>query len=192
MSKNWAEAIALLWMGITAMIVLARHVILLPIRTSLKYNEGWNAYQAAHAFSPEPPLSQPGCDNFQQLSTSFLLHRRRPLGKFLGDNIIAGRVVSLFAFIFIGAGIGWIVAKRFGQPVLGLFMNLFFLAIFGYYFSDYIAIERSANAGPTLFKWQRWYGCCAVRRAAIRRTSSQNEAQVLFSINGRRSFADCF
>lgn len=140
MSKSWPEAIALLWMGVTTIIVLARHIILLPVRTSLKYNEGWNAYQAVHAFSSEPlypSLDAAISNNYPPVSFYIV----GGLGKFLGDNIIAGRVIALFAFIFIAAGIGWIVIKRFGQPVLGLFMSLFFLATFGYYFSDYIAID---------------------------------------------------
>ena len=127
-------------MGITTVIVLARHIILLPVRTSLKYNEGWNAYQAAHAFGPEPlypSLDATISNNYPPVSFYIV----GGLGKILGDDIIAGRVIALLAFMFIGAGIGWIVAKRFDQPVLGLFVSLFFLATFGYYFSDYIAID---------------------------------------------------
>lgn len=175
MSRNWAQAIALLWMGITAIIVLARHIILLPIRTSLNYNEGWNAYQAAHAFGFEPlyPGLKAAITNNYPPASFYIVGA---LGKILGDNIIAGRVISLFAFIFIGAGIGWIVAKRFSQPVLGLFISLFFLATFGYYFSDYIAMnDPQMLAHAVQIAALVWLLYAHAQKSGSQKNRSQNE-----------------
>ena len=146
MVKGWKQAITLLWMGLTAMVILAGRIILLPVRTSLKYNEGWNAYQAAHAFGGEPlyPSLEAAVSNNYPPASFYIVGG---LGKILGDNIIAGRVIALAAFIFVGIDIGWIVAKRFGQPVVGLFVSFFFLATFGYYYSDYIAIDDPQMLG---------------------------------------------
>ena len=158
-NQGWSQAIALLWIGHHSSDCFGKaYRILLPIRTSLKYNEGWNAYQAAHAFSAEPLYPGLEATLFPTTIHLLLFTSWADLGKLLGDNIIAGRVIALAAFIGVGTGIGWIVAKRFGQPVLGLFMSLFFLAYVWLLLTATILLLTTLKCWVMLFKWRRWYG----------------------------------
>ncbi len=131
---------AIAWIGIIAAIVFAQRIIQLPIRISLNYNEGWNAYHAAHAFGPEtlyPSLSASFSNNYPPASFYIV----GGLGQIIGDNIIAGRIISLLSLGAIALGIAWIITNRSKQITLGVFTGLFFLVTFGNYFSKYVAIN---------------------------------------------------
>lgn len=131
---------AVAWIGIIAAVVFAQRMVQLPIRASLNYNEGWNAYQAAHAFGPEalyPSLGATFSNNYPPLSFYIV----GGLGQLIGDNIIAGRIVSLLSLGAIAFCISWLVADRSKQAILGIFTGLFFLVTFGHYFNGYVAIN---------------------------------------------------
>jgi hypothetical protein len=75
---------------------LLRAVLAVPLRVPLDYNEGWNAYHTAAAFSPGdlyPHRPRFFFNNYPPLS--FLIVGALARGR---DAIVAGRVVSLIAF----------------------------------------------------------------------------------------------
>ena len=131
---------AVAWIGTIAAVVFAQRIVQLPIRASLNYNEGWNAYQAAHAFGPEalyPSLGATFSNNYPPLSFYIV----GGLGQLIGDNIIAGRIISLLALCAIALCLSWLVTNRSKQAALGAFIGLFFLVTFGHYFNGYVAIN---------------------------------------------------
>ncbi len=138
--QRFGGLFAIAWIGSIAAVVFTPRIFQLPIRASLNYNEGWNAYQAAHAFGPEalyPSLEATFSNNYPPLSFYVV----GGLGQLIGDNIIAGRIISLLSLGAIALCIGWLVASRSKQAALGIFTGLFFLVTFGHYFSGYVAIN---------------------------------------------------
>ena len=83
---------------------LVRVLSSLGLRIPLDPNEGWNAYHAQAAMT---------AGSLYPSSDSFLFNNHPPLsfylvgafGRLAGDNIVAGRIVSLLALAAIGAGI---------------------------------------------------------------------------------------
>ena len=87
--------LAILSVGVLAGFVRAS--LIAPLHVPLDPNEGWNAYHAAAAMASGNPYPAPGSfmiDNYPPLSFYLI----GALGARLGDNIVAGRLVSLAAF----------------------------------------------------------------------------------------------
>lgn len=138
--QRYSGLFAIGWIGVVAIIVLAERLAQIPIHVSLNYNEGWNAYQAAYAFGPEPlypPLDALVSNNYPPLSFYIV----GGIGQILGDNVIAGRWVSLLSMVAVAMGVGWLVGRRLGQSALGVFTGLFFLAAFAHYYRGYVGID---------------------------------------------------
>jgi len=91
---------------------LWRVTAVLGLRVPLDPNEGWNAYHAAAAMAgqgPYPAASSFMTDNYPPLSFYVV----GALGKVFGDNIVAGRILSLLSFAVVAGGIA-ALARRFG------------------------------------------------------------------------------
>src|SRR5258706_9934134 len=89
-----------------------RAVAIVGLPVPLDPNEGWNAYHqvaaiSGGAFYPGPHAFM--INNYPPLSFYLV----GALGVLLGDNIVAGRVVSLAAFLFVAVMIG-LSARRMG------------------------------------------------------------------------------
>ena len=83
---------------------LWRTIATMGLRLPLDPNEGWNAYHAAAAMSGAPLYPGPQSfmiDNYPPLSFYLV----GAFGRVLGDNIFAGRIVSLLSFFFVTFGI---------------------------------------------------------------------------------------
>ncbi|BAU66949.1 hypothetical protein STA3757_43550 [Stanieria sp. NIES-3757] len=94
------------------------------------YNEGWNAYQAAHAFSNEPlypDLKALFSNNYPPLSFYIV----GSLGLLIDDNIVAGRIIALISLLIVATTIGLITRKLSDSSFIALFSSLFFLAYVG-------------------------------------------------------------
>lgn len=90
-----AQAAALV-LGAVAALLLTANLAMLPVMVPRSPNEGWNAFHALHAMQGAglyPSLHSLLFNNYPPLSY-FLTG---PLGLVLGDQIIAGRVISLLA-----------------------------------------------------------------------------------------------
>jgi len=90
-------------------------------------NEGWNAYFAQMAMrsgTPYPPDGGFMINNYPPLSFYLV----GAIGKLLGDNIVAGRIVSLLALLGTALGIGE-AARRMGCRIWhAAFAGLLFIA----------------------------------------------------------------
>jgi hypothetical protein len=87
--------LAILSLGVLAGFV--RAALIAPLHVPLDPNEGWNAYHATAAMTagnPYPPANSFMVNNYPPLSFYFV----GLFGSWLGDNIVAGRLLSLAAF----------------------------------------------------------------------------------------------
>ena len=107
-----AFKLVVLGMALFCALGLWRSLAAMGLRLPLDPNEGWNAYHAAAAMSGAPLYPGPQSfmiDNYPPLSFYLV----GALGRVLGDNIFAGRIISLLSFFFVSFGI-FAAARRMG------------------------------------------------------------------------------
>jgi hypothetical protein len=126
--------------------LLARNILAIGLHVPLDPNEGWNAYHAAavwHALYPPPQSLM--INNYPPLSFPIVA----ALGQVSGDNIVAGRIVSLLAFLATGSGIVWLLRRMGCATTEALFGALVFAAglLIG---SDYVAMDDPQLLGHAL------------------------------------------
>lgn len=82
-------------LALISLFAVVRDLSLVPLHIPLSNNEGWNAYHADAAFGPALYPRPPSFlyNNYPPLS--FLL--AGALGRIIGDNIIAGRIIACLA-----------------------------------------------------------------------------------------------
>lgn len=132
--------------GLGVVLVLAcaaGRLLLLPAHVSFNPNEGWNAFQAAHALGGGVLYPAPGGltgDNYPPLSFYVV----GGLGRLVGDPIVAGRGVALFSLLAVAAAV-FAGVRRLGAPgaspsaaALGA---LVFLAFNATQFRGYLAMN---------------------------------------------------
>ena len=105
------------WWPFAALAVIvalaASRLWLLPLHYSSDHNEGWNAFQALRAMGQGPlypPSDALTGNNYPPLS--FLIVGA--LGRLVGDEIIAGRLIALAAVMGVAALIG-VTLRRLGS-----------------------------------------------------------------------------
>jgi hypothetical protein len=124
-----AEAFPSVVMAIYAVVCAAglwRVLATIGLHVPLDPNEGWNAYLAAAAMAGHPYPDAHGyfVNNYPPLSFYIV----DVFGSIVGDNIIAGRIVSLVAFLCVAAGI-FQAARFMGCRALhAAFASLLFMA----------------------------------------------------------------
>jgi len=103
-SESWrgtpALFITVVTIAIGVLAGLLRAIITAPLHVPFDPNEGWNAYHALAAITTGNPYPPPG---------SFMVNNYPPLsfylvglfGSWTGDNVVAGRFVSLASFVLI-------------------------------------------------------------------------------------------
>ena len=88
---------------------IGRVIQTIPARVSLDANEGWNAYHAAAAFGgglyPHP--AQLFFNNYPPLSFYLV----GGIGRWIGDSIVAGRLVAFVAFAALAA-IAYVASRQ--------------------------------------------------------------------------------
>ena len=120
MSDNLAARafkLAVLGMALFCALGLWRAIATMGLRLPIDPNEGWNAYHAAAAMAGAPlyPGAQSTMiNNYPPLS----FYLAGALGRVLGDNIFAGRIVSLLSFFFVTFGI-FAAGLHLGYQVFG-------------------------------------------------------------------------
>ncbi len=135
------RAFKLIVLGTALFCVLGlwRTITTMGLRLPLDPNEGWNAYHAAAAMSGAPLYPGPQSfmiDNYPPLS----FYLAGALGRLLGDNIFAGRVVSLLAFFFVTFGI-FAAALRLGCKRLEASFAALLFAGGLIVFTDYVGMD---------------------------------------------------
>src|SRR5262245_6140146 len=79
-----------------AFVVRTAHVV--PLRITVNFNEGWNAFHTADLIAGRPLYPDPGgvyINNYPPLS----FHVVALASRVAGDPLIAGRIVSLASFL---------------------------------------------------------------------------------------------
>jgi hypothetical protein len=111
-------------------------------------DEGWNAYLQASAISGGalyPPANGFLINNYPPLSFYLI----GGLGSWLGDNIVAGRIVSLASFLFLTAAIAACARAMDAQRTCATLGTLYFAAVL-LLFSDYVAMNDPQLLGHAI------------------------------------------
>jgi len=120
----------------------------IPLRFSLDPNEGWNAYHALAARTgapPYPPADSLFVNNYPPLSFYVV----GALGSLLGDDIVAGRLISLLALVALLAGVFFALRRMRCRNSFSAFATLFLLSAF-LAFSDYVAMNDPQMLGQAI------------------------------------------
>jgi hypothetical protein len=129
-------------LGLLALVCLIgmwRVVAGLGLQVPLDPNEGWNAYHAAAAMHGRPLYPPPDAylvNNYPPLSYYVV----GAAGMLTGDNIVAGRIVSLLAFLAIGGGL-FVAARRLGVSREAALLAPFLFAAALLVTSDYVGMD---------------------------------------------------
>ncbi len=127
---------------------LWRAAAVLCLRVPLDPNEGWNAYHAAaamagHGLYPEPASFM--TDNYPPLS----FYAVGVLGRAVGDNIVAGRILSLASFLFVSCGVA-VLARNWNCGRGEALFAALLLAASVLLFSDYVGMDDPQFFGHAL------------------------------------------
>jgi len=140
--------------AITATLALAvlagllRAVLVVPLHVPLDPNEGWNAYYAAAAVirgNPYPRADSFMINNYPPLSFYIV----GLLGSKVGDNVVAGRMVSLAAFLLVCAFIA-ITLRRMQVSRTAAAFAVFFFASTLLLTSGYVGMNDPQLLGHAL------------------------------------------
>jgi Dolichyl-phosphate-mannose-protein mannosyltransferase len=126
---------------------LWRVIAIMGMHVPLDPNEGWNAYLAAAAMAGHPYPDPHGyfVNNYPPLSFYLV----GVAGRIIGDNVVAGRIISLVAFLCVTAGI-FQTARIMGcRATHAALASLLFMAwlIVG---SDYVGMNDPQMLGHAL------------------------------------------
>jgi len=114
-------------------------IAMIGLRLPLDPNEGWNAYHAAAAMGAGPLYPGPQSfmiNNYPPLSFYFV----GALGGVFGDNIIAGRIVSLLSLVAVAFGIFSAACRMGCTRAQAQFAALFFVGGL-LAFTDYVGMD---------------------------------------------------
>jgi hypothetical protein len=146
--------------------VLVAIVCRIAVKYSFNVQEGWNAYWAAAAWSGGdlyPPPSTLRLNNYLPL----WFYVTAALGSLLGDNIIAGRILSGAAMVGIATAVFLIVRAMTGLRRDGVTAGAAFLAMCGLFYGQYVAADDPQWAGNLLTT----FAMLAVARSAADRVA---------------------
>lgn len=148
MSARLAAAMiwcALLAMALAVLPLLARNILAIPVLAPLDPNEGWNAAHALAAMAGRalyPPPQSLMVNNYPPLSFYIV----GALTRLTGDAVIAGRILSLAAFLAACGGIALVLRQMECGARARLFAVLFFAAVL-LITSDYVGMDDPQLAG---------------------------------------------
>jgi hypothetical protein len=137
----WSFAFGLAMLALGVLVTLVTPVSLVFRTVSRNYNEGWNAFWADAAVAGNGSLYASGesliTNNYPPLS----FHLVGRIGQFVGDNVIAGRLVSLasFAVLILTASL-WLRAVGTSRLV-AVAAGTMLAAVFSRYAQGYIAMN---------------------------------------------------
>jgi 4-amino-4-deoxy-L-arabinose transferase-like glycosyltransferase len=103
-------------------------------------NEGWNAYHALIALSGGvlyPPPDSLISTNYPPLSFFIVGFA----GKLIGDNIIAGRLISILSLLAVSINVFWLTRLLGGERFFAAFSSLLFLLYIGVNAAGYVAMN---------------------------------------------------
>ena len=130
-------------------LLAASRLWLLPVHFSPDPNEGWNAFQALRATGAGPlypPADALTGNNYPPLS--FLVVGT--IGRLIGDQIIAGRLVALVSVIGIAGLIAVLVRRLGGAKSQATGVALLFLLLNATLLREYLALDDPQWLGHLL------------------------------------------
>lgn len=148
----WLASVVL---AVVALPILVDRLVLLPLHVSLNPNEGWNALHTAAWLGGRPLYLDPAglvLNNYPPLSFGVVAL----LGRFTGDLIIAGRILSLISLLAVAVLAG-LIAGRHGATRPGQwFTALLLVATFLVGYTDYVAMNDPQMFGLALATLAVW------------------------------------
>ncbi len=155
-------------LGIAVIGLLTACVLIWPLaRLFIPYpidiNEGWNALLADRAMGSGalyPSMQGTFFNNYPPLSFYIV----GLAGRLAGDNIIAGRLISLGAIFVIALNIGWIVRSLGGARGPALLAGILFVATMGKSFAGYTAMDDPQLLAQAVMSFGFALFCAAPRR----------------------------
>ncbi len=125
-------------MAVVCALALIHITVLVPLHIPLDPNEGWNAYHAEAAMThgalyPRAPSLM--VNNYPPL----FFYLDGAFGRLVGDNIVAGRILSLVACLAMAYVVVLVVKRRGGWPEAA-FAALFLIAALLLH-SDYVGMS---------------------------------------------------
>ena len=139
LSKGGA-IVVLACLGVVAALLLAIAIALVPARIGGIFNDGWNAYAAERAFGEGPLYPKPSSlvtNNYPPLSYYIV----GGLGLLLGDQIVAGRAVSVASLGIVALLLGGIVLRTTGSLLLAAWAAAVFLGFVAIRYPAYLVIN---------------------------------------------------
>ena len=130
--------VTLLW--VAALTGIAAPVLALFRLVPLSYNEGWNAFWADAAVSNGElygPAASLVSNNYAPLSFDLVGF----IGRIVGDNIIAGRLVSLLSLLVVVAALYLLLRAAGVARHIALAGAAFCLATFAWFGTNYVAMN---------------------------------------------------
>jgi hypothetical protein len=119
--------------SLLAIALLLPFVLQVSLITTPNYNEGWNAFFALKAMRMENLYSSPGTlvqNNYPPLSFYIV----GLIGTLIGDQVIAGRLVSLASMLIVSFNIFLSVFLMTRDRFASVLSGLLYLAIMGAFF----------------------------------------------------------
>ncbi|XHR27056.1 MAG: glycosyltransferase family 39 protein [Chthoniobacteraceae bacterium] len=131
---------ALAWLILSALVLAVWPIYRIGLKASIDPNEGWNAYLADAAMGSAPlypPPDQLITNNYPPLS----FYAVGLAGKLLGDNVLAGRWLSLLAVAGIAFAVARMVLALGGNRSGALIGAVWFAGTMCRYFTDYVGMD---------------------------------------------------
>lgn len=130
---------AAVWAVLSALVLvfLCRTTAMLPLSVPIDPNEGWNAYHALSAWGRlYPPAESYLVNNYPPLSFYLVAG----IGKFTGDLIVAGRILSLLSLLAICTCVFHLARVMGAARTEAAFGAVFFAAVL-LIFTDYVGMN---------------------------------------------------
>jgi len=131
---------AIIIIGVLTAIAMAWPLARLGIHYPIDVNESWNALLADRAMGNGelyPSVHGAFFNNYPPLSFYIV----GLAGRLIGDNIVAGRLISVISILIIGANITWIVRNLGGRLRPAILAGALFAAIIAKSFTGYTGIN---------------------------------------------------
>lgn len=132
---------AVLLLLLTALALFAWPAYRAPLAVTIDPNEGWNAFLADAAMGQRMPLYPPATqlvtNNYPPLS----FYAVGLFGKLVGDNVLAGRLLSLGAVLGIALALAWMVLLLGGNRTGAVVGAFWFVGTMSRFFSGYVGMD---------------------------------------------------
>ncbi len=140
----------LFYCSVTA-VVLAVALCKVSVRYSFNNNEGWNAFWAAAWGGSDlyPDPSKFKLNNYPPL----WFYATGALGRLIGDNVQAGRILASLALLLNAVAVSLIVRAITGRGQGSWFAGAALLAIFGVFYETYVAVNDPQIAANCLMSF---------------------------------------